>query len=403
VWFALAFALIFLQQAAQCRFSLASLTGWDFLTHLRQESGWVFLRWWIILLTLGVISAAITPFYGSLSQALNRLVGYVAIFIYLYIALYSLKQFGIESIAYWVGLGYIPILGYGIIESLATRGVFWAYQIVTLMRQWVITPFDWLSRVTLLTTEPSFISFQFLLLIALFPFLRSRLLRLSNLALIAISLVFSFSAINLGLIAAYGILLGFFALRPRLALWVSALLGGTAVAGTALYCFLPGWQAKGKAILDFLLSKPSIIRVFASTTIRASYILNLVYVLSETRGLGLGIGQYGLFWKDIYLRHIDYRSFDVGGEISESLAVPEEMRPWSVIFGIGADLGLVGMGMLVAFLLQVFRACQSPHGRAIVVAGTLALVGAYPIVTPHVWLALALMGGVGLQVAGKQE
>jgi hypothetical protein len=140
-----------------------------------------------------------------------------------------------------------------------------------------------------------------------------------------------------------------------------------------------------------------------SAQIRFHYILNLVYAIIETRGIGLGIGQYGYFWKDIYQRHIDYREFDPTGEVARALASTEGyMKPWSVILGIGVDLGLVGMALLAGFFYQVYRELTSPRHRALFFVCLAALIGAYPIVTPHVWLALALLGGRALQLNQEQ-
>jgi uncharacterized protein with PQ loop repeat len=69
---------------------------------------------------------------------------------------------------------------------------------------------------------------------------------------------------------------------------------------------------------------------------------------------------------------------------------------------MGSDLGIIGLILFFTFIYQVFRCCQTAHAKAIMIAGFIALLGAYPIVTPHVWLALALMGGYGLQSKLKQ-
>ncbi|HSQ16280.1 MAG TPA: hypothetical protein VLM83_01165, partial [Anaerolineales bacterium] len=138
-----------------------------------------------------------------------------------------------------------------------------------------------------------------------------------------------------------------------------------------------------------------------SMTIRGAYIASAIWAIIETRGLGLGIGQYGHFWREIYLRHIDYQAFDVTGEVGRMLASSGYMRPWSVIFGLGADLGLVGMALFGGFIANTWQACLSAYGRALIIAGLLALVGTYPIVTPHVWLALALLGGLGALGQGE--
>jgi hypothetical protein len=124
--------------------------------------------------------------------------------------------------------------------------------------------------------------------------------------------------------------------------------------------------------------------------------MNLVYAMIETHGLGLGIGQYGYFWRDIYLRHIDYTRFDRYGEVQRALFIPGAyMKPWSVILGIGVDLGLIGLALLLGFFWQVYRALSGPRLRALFFACLVGLAGAYPIVTPHIWLALGLMAALG--------
>lgn len=77
---------------------------------LRSIFGWQILRWWIFLIVLGLLSAAVTPFFGNPLQALNRLLAYGLIFIFLYSALYSLRSYHIENIARWITLGYLPVL-----------------------------------------------------------------------------------------------------------------------------------------------------------------------------------------------------------------------------------------------------------------------------------------------------
>ena len=139
-----------------------------------------------------------------------------------------------------------------------------------------------------------------------------------------------------------------------------------------------------------------------SASIRLNYLMNLVYAMIETRGLGLGIGQYGYFWRDIYLRHIDYTRFDRYGEVQRALFTPGEyMKPWSVILGIGVDLGLAGLALLAGFFWQVFRSLSTPRMRALFFACLVGLAGAYPIVTPHIWLVLGLMAAIGM--AAKVE
>ncbi len=403
ILFALAFGLIVLSSVFQSRLTWKSLTGWEFYKNdLSQTPGWEFLRWWGILVLLGIGSSIITVFYGNVFQALNRLLGYVLIFVFIYIAIYSLLRFGIETIAFWTGLGYVPVLFYGIIEALSILKMTWAYAVVSLVRTWVIVDFNWVGRLALLATEPSFVSFQLLLLITLFPFLKNRYLRISTLALIFLAAVFSLSGTIILVLSGYVVSLILFSL-PQKKFWQTSTAGGFAavLAGLA-YSLSPAIRLSVSNGIQRAMQIARINDMVTSMTIRFSYVLNLIYALIETRGVGLGMGQYGMYWKEIYLRHIDYRAFDKFGEIAKALASPTYMRPWSVIFGIGADLGIVGLVLFSLFIYQVFRLCRDPRAKAVVVASLVAFVGAYPIVTPHIWLALGLVGVYGYKTRQDQ-
>lgn len=403
ILFVLAFAAILLTEFRRGGQPISPRGVWNFAnTHLRQMAGWQFLRCWAVMLILGVLSAAATYFYGSFFQALNRLLGYLLIFVFIYIALYSLQTYPIETIARWAVIGYMPVLLYAVFEALAILNVPWTISVVLFVRHWLVVPFLWVSRLSLLTTEPSFVGFQLLLLAALFPYVKEKPLRSGILALIVLALIFTQSATFIGLVIIYFVFLFLFTAKPRTLAGVAAAGGLAGVTAWVTYSLAPIiWNHILSPIRS--LSIPRLDGLRVSMGIRWSYILNLIYVLIETRGLGLGIGQYGLYWKEIYLRHIDYKAFDIFGEVTNALNSSEYMRPWSVVLGIGADLGLIGMLLFFAFLIQIFRLARTPHERALIITSFFALLSAYPIVTPHVWLALALLGGRNLQLNYQRD
>jgi hypothetical protein len=397
VFFGLAFGLVVIQALPSNGLSLRAWLRWP-----KSWDNWPMLRWWVALIGLGILSAAITPFYGLPIQALTRLLGYVAIFITLFIAAYSLPRYGIKTIARWTLTGYVPVLGYAVVEVLAILNVDWALQFIQWFRTEFIISFSWNNRISLMTTEPSFTGFHLLLLMLLASYVTEKWLKYCGWALIVLCLLFTQSGTIFGLVATYFVLWGLFSLGPRI---LSRLTWAT--TGIGAVTLLTNWLIPQIQITIFNLAEKffSIGRLFnmvISMQIRSNYTLNLVYALIETYGLGLGIGQYGFFWKEIYLRHIDYRQFDIFGEVHRALTVPGDYtKPWSVILGIGVDLGLAGLVLLFAFFWQVLRVLAKPRQQAMFFACLFGLFGAYPIVTPHLWLVLALMAGLGLEL--KQD
>ncbi len=397
VFFALAFGLVGLQALADNRLNLRAWLRWP-----RSWDNWPILRWWLGLLGLGIISAAITPFYGLPREALTRLLGYLAIFVTLFMGAYSLPRYGIKNLARWIGVGYLPAVLYAAVEILAILNQPWALQWILWFRSNFIVSYPWVERVSLFATEPSFVGYQILLLGLILPYVSEKWLRWCGWALVLACLIFSQSGTVVALIGIYLVLWLLFLLKRRTLVrlaYIEAALGGIAITGAWL---IPWIRQKGYDLAASVLSFGRVARVTISFQIRFNYLLNLVYAIGDTHGLGLGIGQYGYFWKEIYLRHIDYKKFDVFGEVNRALTQPGDyMKPWSVILGVGTDLGILGLALLTGFFVQVYRQLAEPRQRAMFFACLAGLAGAYPIVTPHLWLALALIAGLGL--AARQE
>ena len=403
VLFVLAFGLAFLSYAVKQKFHPVLSIRSFYIDHLAHLPGWQALKFWLILIALGTISAFLTPFYGNFFQALNRLLGYWIIFSMLYCGYYAIQAFGIRRTCWYIGIGYIPVLLYAIIETLAIVNFPPALKAVLFIRHWIVVDFIWANRMALFTTEPSFISFQLLLLVAILPFLSNKLLRISSFLLLGLGILFAQSGTGVLVMGSYLFFRTILALkRPVL---IRLLITGVVfvfLAGVA-YATLPSLQTSLADLSESAFKIDRLRGMRYSYLIRSSYTKNLAYALLETRGLGLGIGQYGQFWKDIYLRHIDYHPFDVFGEITHQLNSNEYMRPWSVILGIGSDLGIPGMLILALFFYFSFKPALSSHGRAIILAGVVAMTGAYPIVTPHVWLAMAMITAHAVQLIPGSE
>jgi hypothetical protein len=391
VFFALAFGLVMLQALATNGLSLRKWWGWT----LAWEY-WKALRWWVWLIGLGILSAAITPFYGLPVQALIRLLGYLAIFVTLFMAFYSLPRYGIQTIARWTAWGYLPVLAYAVVETLAILKLSWAIQFILWFRAEFLFPFAWGNRLSLMATEPSFVGFQALLLALLLPFVPEKWLRWCGWVLIGLCVVLTASGTLFVMAGGYLGLWLLFSLRRRDLARLTGATTGLGLAALAANWLVPQVQLQIKNLLEQVFSIGRFSNMSISFQIRLNYVLNLVYAILETHGLGLGMGQYGYFWREIYLRHIDTSRFDRYGEVAKALTgTVEYMKPWSVLLGVGVDLGVAGLVLLSGFFWQVYRLLARSRHRALFFACLAGLAGAYPIVTPHLWLALALMAGIG--------
>ncbi len=124
ILFVAALGLLLLRAGVVHWAAIWNRTGLSFIKACLADlpGGWRFLRWWLALFALGLVSAALTPLYGNFVQALNRLLGYAIILAYLVVALFSLKTYGIQAVARWTAYGYIPVLLYGVVEALAILG-----------------------------------------------------------------------------------------------------------------------------------------------------------------------------------------------------------------------------------------------------------------------------------------
>jgi hypothetical protein len=397
VFFALAFGLVGLQALATNHFNLRVWLAWP-----KSWTNWPILRWWLYLLGMGLVSAAITPFYGLPKEALTRLLGYLAVFIILFMGAYSLPRYGIKNLASWTVLGYLPALVYALVEIASILGFQAAHQWVLWFRAEFIVPFDWDNRLSLFATESSFVGFQILILVLVLPYVTQKWLKWCGWTLILFCLVFTQSGTVVILLAIYGILWFLFSLKRGILSRMATITTGVGGVTVLAVLLIPQLQLAINKLASTILLIPRMFNMSISFQIRFGYLMNLVYAIGDSHGLGLGIGQYGYFWKDIYLRHINYRQFDVYGEVNHALTnTGGYMKPWSVILGVGADLGLLGLALLIGFFIQIYRQLSEPRHRALFFACLAGLAGAYPIVTPHLWLVLALMAGLG--IASRQN
>jgi hypothetical protein len=362
-----AISLLFISGVVSNRWTLPSVPGWHVL------------RWYFLLLVFGAISVLATLIYGDVRQALTRLLGYIIIFSMLYMAMYIFRYRNMQWVARMVMLGYLPVTLYGVIEARAMLGYEFARAIVDAVRINIIVVDWWQVRLSLLASETSFLAFQLVLLLFCLPFLHRRGLRYSAYFLILLILLFSRSITVVLTVAIYVSLRFLVWGRFKHKLIMGPMLVAASFVATSMPFFTP-ITGRVKNIINDVAFR-----------IRFSYVLNLLHSIIYSWGAGFGIGQYGLFWKDIYVAYIDYEVFDKYGEVAANLAGNSYMKPWSVVLGVGVDFGIIGLLVFLLFLYQVWKACLTAHDKAIFVTSFILIMGAYPIVTPHIWLVFAFI------------
>jgi len=345
--------------------------------------GWYGIKLFLVFIFLGVVSALLTVVYGNPYQAAVRLLGYFIVFATLYGTALGVQRYGITLVARWIVAGYAITGIYALFEVAAILGVAPAYSLIMLVRDVMVVPFPWSGRVALLATEPSFVAFQCVLLIYLFPKVRRVWEQTVIVWVVLAALVFGRSLMVLLCVLSYSVFLLAFSRGVFVKVGVGILVFCAAFGGKLLISEFGTWS---------LFSRFMSVLSDVSFNIRWSYVENQFHVLIDTFGLGLGLGQYGEFWVPYYLKYIDYTSFDVYGEVSHALAGNAGyMKPWSVILGFGVDLGVVGISIIALFLYRVFKSCVGGHEKAIMLAGVVMITNSYPIVTPHVWVVFAMI------------
>lgn len=335
-----------------------------------------------VLLLFGLASFAIIPMYGSLFEGAARYIGYLVIFSCVYCAMLSIRYLGLQRIAELVYWGYFPLFFLGVVEAMAMSGNVDALTFIRIFHEWFITR-EWYGRLCLSSSEPSFLSFHIVLLAWLYPYVRNVWLRRFFLwAYLPLVVVFSRS----GAVLVTILLLVFLhaLLHKRYLIKCSAILG--------LIMLIFGGLASLADVLP-VSSRLANIENDTSFNIRLIHIRNIINTVKDHHWIGLGVGQYGVFWRDTFLRqHYDLSISNRFGELTGYLSNPNyHARPWSFVLGVLADFGIVGLLVFLLFLFRLWRTCEERSDKVAVLMGFILICGAYPIVTPQIWVLYGLI------------
>jgi len=329
---------------------------------------------------------------GSLGAFLNA-------FLSINLGLFCLMA---TSRGYWVGLSadrvikvflsatFILIL-YGFCEVLQIVGVPRFHDFVRFVRGLLVVRSEVYDRLAWLANEPSFASFQICTAFLLNELYFSKRRKSVTYRFIQVSLLLQilFCQSLLGYLS-FVIILVFLISRQ-----ITLFLLGTE---PSLVCaILELGFLRGR--LGSVLSRVVALARGTDASFQTRIYLTLSTYLSclHTYFLGFGLGQYRFHWKEVFA--VYDLPHTATGELVSLWQATDLVKPYSVLGGILAEMGIIGGVVFLLILWQVFgkiRRVKSHRQRRIMTAAFFYAVfiltaNAYAPVTPTIWFLLGII------------
>jgi hypothetical protein len=333
-----------------------------------------------------LLSFSFTIWFGELYSAFSRIFAYSIV---LSIVLLFRKTNNINSLFHLIVKVYLVLfLTVGSIQ-VAAQYFEPALNLNRLIRSLICVRVQGVARVNLLGTEPSLVASQFLLFFYSLHKLNMKNIKRLILAIIGLVVLLHTRSPTcyIAFILFYVIL---FATRYTKLFSLSLLV--------VIILSIIGFKLIPLLFSISLISPRRIANIISlsdvSTLIRLRYIESMLFAWVDSRGIGLGPGNYSVYWIDIFHRHSIEYMYYYGNipylEVASAIEGGAHQRPWSIIFGILAEFGTVGILLFGYFIFSIWRNSDKTDKSAIIPVIVLFLM-AYPIVNPHAWLILMLV------------
>ncbi len=329
---------------------------------------------------------------GDLNEYLVRMVSLTAGFSVAIVAANVPDERTLGTVVRLLLVGYGGVLAYAMLLQVpATLDLGPTRELDLQVRGLLLNRANNVKRVTMLADEPSFAAFQMsvAVLIAI-VFRRHVPRRLGRFVVVAglIGLVFAMSITAVVMFAgAFGALV--LAIRSR-ALRLAIIIGGLVTVGAAGTVLLTAFDSYAP------LARIAAIQVDASANARWLLFKSTWVGGVEADYMGLGPGQYSQRWNE-------FADFDASvlallpEQLQSTLFVDNKVKPFSVFGGVFAEFGAPMLLLLVAMFgwilwrLWVLRPYPSMPAAVAVGVIILALLSAYPISLPDMWLLIGLL------------
>jgi len=386
-----------------------------FVRLIRGTISWKELPFFVILLTL-TLYLFITPFLMESSVNfillyVGRVVAIVAGFGVYFLVI---TRFGgivspnILKRAYIIV--FLPITAYGLLVQIpAVLGVSWCLYLNVRIRS-LLTYFSIdIGRLSWFASEPSFAAFQIASVIGvLLLFNKRQLWHNIYILMLILSLLFTksiYGMILLTPLVPLGLFVCLRTLRGKLII-ITVIVLLPIVIFTSL-----------RSTVSLPISRIENIKRDPSAIHRYLLLKSTIVAGLKTFGVGVGVGQYQNRWREFIDSQgslFPYATPALKGKFNRS--IPGDYKPYSVIGGMWAELGVMGLFAIILPFFMVIKDVMTSSMPTMVRYELycvlsfvfLSFIGAYPISMPHMWFLLALanlesgkycvMGGRGVRV-----
>lgn len=288
---------------------------------------------------------------------------------------------------------FLPVTTYGLfIQVPAVLGVAWFIGVNETVRSLLSYFSTDIGKLSWFASEPSFAAFQIVSVIGVILLLnKQRLWHKVYLLILILSLLFTKSIYGLILLMPL-IIIGLLACRRSL---IGKLLIMSVSLLFIIVMYLPFTSTSIPSVsrIENITSDPSATHRYL--LLKSTFVAGV-----ETVGVGVGLGQYQNRWREFIDSEgstFSYTTPSLKGKFDRS--IPGDYKPYSVIGGMFAELGVLG---LFAIILPFFLVIKDIMVSSIPIMVRyklycilsfvfLSFMGAYPTSMPHMWFLLALV------------
>jgi hypothetical protein len=283
---------------------------------------------------------------------------------------------------------------YGIIfQTKVLFNIPFLNEVDLIIRKMFLTRANVVGRVTLFASEPSFAAYQItstILIAILHKAMINKMNYIATIVLGIICLIFTFSitsVLMLGLIATL-ILFQFISLNNKMKIFL--------IIGLIVCISLFWGHVLKQPFMTSIINRVKNIKKDPSSVTRYVLAASTWNAGIKTIFIGLGPGQYAINWDNYISDRAEVINYTTPN-FKSLICSDRKIKPYSLIGGILADFGGIGLILLFTIVLSILIKVSIPKNFnqfKLYIALLVVLIsfnGAYPVSLPNMWLLFGLI------------